>query len=422
MARILIATSGTLGDVLPAAAVATVLAKSHEVHVLTHTEYHRHFIAPIRPLSLPYSPTSVLRSSAGQRMLEGGALGVRRIIGMTEIVRTYHPGVLIALRDTLADGAYRLVMTAGMPFGSERLALAAGAQAVRLYYQPHWPTDEFKSIYLSSRQWRSSRLNAPSHRIADRGARLLFGSIAEQSLGQVSTAGRTRYLLDDSFHLGIPSVFAIPDELASETIRSAPRAKAVGFVRPPRSAASQEFREGLRLLERLARVGPTIYVGFGSVDSPKTRLLTCRIIEAARLAGIAVAAQGLSTASEPFDTTVHRGLVRLPPGPHHELFPLVDHVIHHGGIGTSVAAFDAGKGLVLVPQWFDQFHWAWRFERMGVATAAYSVRSRQDARRVIEQRMATVPDQACIAALAASDGLTAAAGVVERCITGWTDD
>ena len=57
------------------------------------------------------------------------------------------------------------------------------------------------------------------------------------------------------------------------------------------------------------------------------------------------------------------------PGPvdHAALFRRVSLVVHHGGAGTTTTAARAGKPQVVVPHVLDQFHWAQRVERLGVA-------------------------------------------------------
>ena len=55
------------------------------------------------------------------------------------------------------------------------------------------------------------------------------------------------------------------------------------------------------------------------------------------------------------------------PVPHDWLFPQVDLVIHHGGAGTTGAAFRAGTPQLILPVEFDQFFWATRAAELGVA-------------------------------------------------------
>ncbi|MFP3615836.1 glycosyltransferase, partial [Paraburkholderia sp. SIMBA_050] len=55
--------------------------------------------------------------------------------------------------------------------------------------------------------------------------------------------------------------------------------------------------------------------------------------------------------------------------PHDWLFPQVSMAIHHGGSGTTHSAARAGIASVVVPFAGDQFFWANRLQRLGVADA-----------------------------------------------------
>lgn len=55
--------------------------------------------------------------------------------------------------------------------------------------------------------------------------------------------------------------------------------------------------------------------------------------------------------------------------PHTWLFPKMAGVIHHGGAGTTAAAFRAGVPSVVVPHGNDQFAWGKRTEELGVGSS-----------------------------------------------------
>ena len=58
--------------------------------------------------------------------------------------------------------------------------------------------------------------------------------------------------------------------------------------------------------------------------------------------------------------------------PHSWLFPRTSLVIHHGGAGTTHSAARAGVPSVVVPFAADQFFWADRLRRVGVAAGPVS--------------------------------------------------
>jgi rhamnosyltransferase subunit B len=53
--------------------------------------------------------------------------------------------------------------------------------------------------------------------------------------------------------------------------------------------------------------------------------------------------------------------------PHSQVFPRAEAVVHHGGIGTTGQALRAGRSQIIVPHFGDQFDNAARLERSGLA-------------------------------------------------------
>lgn len=62
----------------------------------------------------------------------------------------------------------------------------------------------------------------------------------------------------------------------------------------------------------------------------------------------------------------------LEPTPHEALFPRCAFAIHHGGSGTTHSACRAGIPSLVMPFAADQFFWADRLYRLGVAPAPLS--------------------------------------------------
>jgi len=125
--------------------------------------------------------------------------------------------------------------------------------------------------------------------------------------------------------------------------------------------------------------------------------------------------------------TKYPGLVPspLPPGVRHcayapfrRLLPLCGAVAHHGGVGTTAAALEAGCPQLVLPLAWDQPDNAARVRRLGVG-AALGVRRRRgrDLARALAGVMTPAVRGRCreVAALAArEDGLEVAADWVER--------
>lgn len=75
---------------------------------------------------------------------------------------------------------------------------------------------------------------------------------------------------------------------------------------------------------------------------------------------------GLPTGALPADVFV------IGPAPHEALFPHCALAIHHGGSGTTHSACRAGIPSLVMPFAADQFFWADRLHRLGVAPAPLS--------------------------------------------------
>ncbi len=110
---------------------------------------------------------------------------------------------------------------------------------------------------------------------------------------------------------------------------------------------------------------PPVYVGFGSMRTPKD--IARVAIEAIRAQGRrAVVARGWADLAliDDRDDCFAVGEVNQQA-----LFARVAAVVHHGGAGTTTTAARAGAPQVVVPQMADQPYWASRVAGLGIGTA-----------------------------------------------------
>ncbi|HUX86870.1 MAG TPA: nucleotide disphospho-sugar-binding domain-containing protein, partial [Chloroflexota bacterium] len=109
-----------------------------------------------------------------------------------------------------------------------------------------------------------------------------------------------------------------------------------------------------------------ISIGFGSMLSDDSRGLTGLLVEAVRQAGVrAIIDPGWAGLGiEDLPSTV----LCVPGVPHYWLYPRVAAAIHHGGAGTTAAAFRAGTPAVIVPHILDQVTWADQAFDLGVSS------------------------------------------------------
>lgn len=131
------------------------------------------------------------------------------------------------------------------------------------------------------------------------------------------------------------------------------------------------------LVAFLAAGPPPVYVGFGSMSDPDGAATGDLILRALRRQGLrAVLAQGwaglgLGAAPASPSAAAPRRVDRddvyvLPAAPHTWLFPRMAGVVHHGGAGTTGAAFRAGVPQLVIPHFADQPFWGRRTHALGV--------------------------------------------------------
>jgi sterol 3beta-glucosyltransferase len=158
---------------------------------------------------------------------------------------------------------------------------------------------------------------------------------------------------------------------------------------------------------------PPIYVGFGSMAGFDQQGLLGEVISAVagRRALFYPGWSGVEAAALPPNFFV------VGDTPHSWLFPRMSVVMHHGGSGTTHSAAAAGVPAVVVPFAADQFFWADRLRRLGVASEpvrAGQVHASALARGIefAESRGARSNAAALGARMAAENGLEKALSII----------
>jgi UDP:flavonoid glycosyltransferase YjiC (YdhE family) len=159
---------------------------------------------------------------------------------------------------------------------------------------------------------------------------------------------------------------------------------------------------------------PPLYLGFGSMAG---------LVQPGMLKELVGAVAGRRVLFYPGWSTVQA--VDLPSSffvvrdtPHSWLFPRTSVVIHHGGAGTTHSAARAGVASVVVPLAGDQFFWADRLRRLGVAPAPVKARNLRAATlaqsiELAEEAGVRARSVALGAQMAAEKGLAQALSAIE---------
>jgi UDP:flavonoid glycosyltransferase YjiC (YdhE family) len=118
------------------------------------------------------------------------------------------------------------------------------------------------------------------------------------------------------------------------------------------------------------------------------------------------------------------GVLTLAEVPHAWLFPRCAAVVHHGGAGTTAAAFRAGVPSVVVPHMADQPYWGRRVHDLGAGPRPIP-RHRLTASTLGEAIHAAVTDDALRSnaarlgtAIGMEGGPAEAASIIERLASG----
>ncbi|MCP3140918.1 glycosyltransferase [Pyxidicoccus xibeiensis] len=116
---------------------------------------------------------------------------------------------------------------------------------------------------------------------------------------------------------------------------------------------------------------PPVVITFGSMTHEDPAALTDALVQGTVRAGRrALIQHGWSGLGQrPLPPTV-RALGQVP---HAWLLPRVACVVHHGGAGTTGAAFRAGVPQVVVPHTYDQFTWGELVQELGCGGAAVPI-------------------------------------------------
>ncbi|EGB03456.1 hypothetical protein AURANDRAFT_34042 [Aureococcus anophagefferens] len=126
---------------------------------------------------------------------------------------------------------------------------------------------------------------------------------------------------------------------------------------------------------------PPVYVGWGSVkcgSAKEMTLLALRAIKISQQRGIVLggwAELGLSAIDgeedeAPLRSFCIQNVLFMETAPHEHLFKRCSVIVHHGGIGTTVASLRSGKPTIVTPILYDQFDSAKSVSDLGVGVEA----------------------------------------------------
>lgn len=354
--RVLIAALGSRGDVAPFVGLGQRLAAAgHEVTVAAHAEF-----APL---------------------VRAGGLGFAGVAGdarsISDFPRGWRPSPRFlaeqarrmtryledAALDLLAAARHADVLLVNLTamFGYE-IADGLGIPGMGVYCQPVEPTGAFPPIFLHS----ARSLGSIGNRVAGRVAlasltpyhRAAARVRAELGLPARSYRDRARRRHGQRW----PVLHGYSAHVLPRPADWRPGLEVVGYWPAHRPAG---WRPPAELLDFLDAGPAPVFIGFGSMAAGQDGRLSEVVAEAVRRAGVRAVVQagwaGLEGAGH--------DVLTIGDAPHSWLFPQMSAVVHHGGAGTTGAAFIAGTPSVAVPVYADQPLWGERIRALGAGPA-----------------------------------------------------
>lgn len=355
MSNILVLTLGTRGDVQPYVALALGLRQAgHEVTLAT-AERYADFVRGYGVTCAPFAAQmlDMIDQAEGAKVIAG-----KNKLAMLSMVRKVIPMMRRMMDDIwqlCAQVRPDLILYHPKIWMGTDLAEKLGVPAILAALQPcYTPTREFANPLLTARSL-GSQLNLASYRLFNQLAtapyRGLTNTWRRQTLG---LANRGAVPVPPAIYAFSRHVQAKPADWADDQHISG-----YWFVPP-----SDGYTPPPELTQFLAAGPPPIYIGFGSMPLPnadKTHALVIEALQRANVRGI-IGQRVPDDASQPAPHVLY-----LKTCPQDWLFQRAAAAVHHGGAGTTAAAFQAGIPMLVCPFFGDQPYWAQRAVQLGVA-------------------------------------------------------
>ncbi|WP_433292815.1 glycosyltransferase [Actinoplanes sp. CA-030573] len=353
--RVLIATSGSMGDVAPYTGLGTrIRASGHEVTIATHEPF-RSLVEGARLgfRPLPGDLRATLARTPGG--LNPVAL-LRQAALARPLIASLGAGLAAAADSVRPEALLLSAMVA--PLGYQ-VADALGIRRAAAFLQPIHPTREFAPVLTGGRSFGAPG-NVLAGRLSVRAIEPLYAApirALRRDLG-LPRVGLARLRESQewrapTFHGFSPVVVPRPRDWPSPLT-------VTGYWWPAPTA----WEPPAALTAFLAAGPAPVLVGFGSMVPGRGEQLAAVVVEAARRAGVRVVLQAGWSGLAAMDRD---DVLSIGPAPHDRLFPLMAAVVHHAGAGTTAAGLRAGKPAVAVPVLADQPFWAGRLHALGIA-------------------------------------------------------
>ena len=364
--QITIIAYGTRGDVQPALALGGALrARGHAVRLLASVHYKdwiESFGLTAVPAKIDF--TDIMSSDAGHEWSEQGNQPLKQLRIMKQLLDE-HGLALIQDAWQGVQGSDLIISSFTSMSYAPSLAQALGARHVLMLLQPPLMATRsgpsMMNAPLPDRQssinyWLGHWMIEPAvfwtmGTVVNRFRRETLGRPPQNARQNAADWQRSLVLLGYS-----PRVAPPADDWP-------PNVHQTGYWFLDEAA---QWTPPARLVNFLAAGEPPVCIGFGSMGGREReawrRLLLEAVAGSGRRAVLLAGWGGAGLAGQALPPNV----LGLEAAPHDWLFPRMAAVVHHGGAGTTGAAFRAGVPQVIVPHLADQPYWGARVAALGV--------------------------------------------------------
>lgn len=406
--RVLLLAMGSRGDVQPMLALGDRLRREGlSVSVAAGADFGPF----VEEHGLDFEPLSFevmegVRSELGQKWLGGTSTNQQReALLMRQVVRY--------IAEPLAGDLLRLTERADafvsgpLTFDAMKvLAGRAGKHHVFAMFQPTWPTAAGPSATFALRPRTTSSLNRVWGWAAAYAAWDVVRSTGDVVRRRLA-APRGTFRQYVTAARRVPTVLAVSPRVVPPAAEWGANVTQTGFWFVERTEPWQPPEE---VRAFLADGPPPVYLGLGSMATADPAAVVhafTAALDGLGLRGVLNAGWAGLHAEDLPDT-----VLALDGAPHDALFPQMSTVIHHGGAGTTAAAFRAGVPQVVVPHIADQPYWGRRVHELGVGSHPLHRKHLSADRLAAAIRAASRPD--CIRAAAALGSVVRAEDGVGR--------
>jgi sterol 3beta-glucosyltransferase len=350
--HVVLATTGTLGDVQPFVALGLGLKRAgYDVTLATHPEYEG--MARDRGLSfrrVGYSFKEQLESPAGRAWIESGDSLLRYKKTIADAFLPVAPRFIEDVQQSVLDADVLIFQ----PFAlaAYHMAEKRGIPALCVSPFPFVVSGEIAPAFWPAAPawpWLRRTLNGGF----GKAMWSIFGPLYNEQRERLGlplwrSANPIRELSEriPTIHVYSPSLLPRPGDWHAQ-------AHVTGYCFLDAASGWSPPRD---LVDFLEAGPPPIYVGFGSMtgrDPEELALLTIDAVTRAKQR--AVLASGWAGIGRGAALPDH--IFGLESVPHDWLFPRVSAVVHHGGAGTTHAGLRAGKPTFITAFFADQPAW-----------------------------------------------------------------